>query len=158
MAENPFSLIGFPRTWTDVKSRQSRSLTWLKSWGAGSLPSVSGPPRAAGLSHAASCWCTRLSSAAWWLCWSVPADPFTRIQYYQQPPPHKQEVYPGLNLHVRSKCAKAQLHCGDCTFMLGCELSVVTRLCKVSKPSLILKRRFCSAEMCVILLVSVCCR
>lgn len=44
------------------------------------------------------------------------------------------------------------------TFMLGWELSVVTSLCKVSKPSLMLNRRFCSAEMWVILLVSICCR
>lgn len=42
--------------------------------------------------------------------------------------------------------------------MLGWELSVVTRLCKVSNPSLMLKRLFCSAEMWVILLVSVCWR
>lgn len=42
--------------------------------------------------------------------------------------------------------------------MLGWELRVVTRLCKVLNPSLMLNRLFCSAEMWVILLVSVCCR
>ncbi len=42
------------------------------------------------------------------------------------------------------------------TFILGCELRVVTRLCNVSKPSLMLNRLFCSAEMCVIRRVSVC--
>lgn len=32
---------------------------------------------------------------------------------------------------------------------LGWALSVLTSPCKVSNPSLMLKRRFCSAEMCV---------
>lgn len=35
------------------------------------------------------------------------------------------------------------------TLMLGWVLSVLTNPCSVSNPSLILKRRFCSAEMCV---------
>ena len=32
---------------------------------------------------------------------------------------------------------------------LGWVLSVLTSPCRVSNPKLILKRRFCSAEMCV---------
>ena len=32
---------------------------------------------------------------------------------------------------------------------LGWVLSVLTSPCRVSNPNLILKRRFCSAEMCV---------
>lgn len=42
------------------------------------------------------------------------------------------------------------------TLMLGWALSVLTRLCSVSKPSLILKRLFCSAEMCVMRRLSIC--
>lgn len=60
---------------------------------------------------------------------------------------------PQLFLYLLHHCVSLY-----CTFMLGWELSVVTSLCKVSKPSLMLNRRFCSAEMWVILLVSICCR
>lgn len=42
------------------------------------------------------------------------------------------------------------------TLMLGWALSVLTRLCNVSKPSLMLKRLFCSAEMCVMRRLSIC--
>lgn len=42
------------------------------------------------------------------------------------------------------------------TLMLGWALSVLTRLCSVSKPSLMLKRLFCSAEMCVMRRLSIC--
>lgn len=35
------------------------------------------------------------------------------------------------------------------TLRLGWALSVLTSPCRVSNPSLILKRLFCSAEMCV---------
>lgn len=35
------------------------------------------------------------------------------------------------------------------TLRLGWALSVLTSPCRVSNPSLMLKRRFCSAEMCV---------
>ena len=42
------------------------------------------------------------------------------------------------------------------TLRLGWVLSVLTNPCRVSNPSLMLKRRFCSAEMCVMRRVSVC--
>lgn len=42
------------------------------------------------------------------------------------------------------------------TLRLGWAFRVLTRLCRVSKPSLMLKRRFCSAEMWVMRRVSTC--
>lgn len=39
--------------------------------------------------------------------------------------------------------------CWQLTLRLGWMLSVLTSPCRVSNPSLMLKRRFCSAEMCV---------
>ena len=48
------------------------SLTWWQSWGAVSPLWVSGSPRGAGPSPAASYWCTRPFCATWWPCWSVP--------------------------------------------------------------------------------------
>lgn len=44
----------------------------------------------------------------------------------------------------------------ELTLMLGWALSVLTRLCSVLKPSLMLKRLFCSAEMCVMRRLSIC--
>lgn len=141
-------------------NKMSLRLTWWQSSGAGSPLGVSEFPHAAEFSPAAACWCTQRSSAVWWLYWPVPAD--------------RDSMSVALNnwahsdVQLRLHFAAVQqpqwllpLQCclsAHCTFMLGWELSVATRLCKVSKPSLMLKRRFCSAEMWVILLVSVCCR
>lgn len=65
--------------------------------------------------------------------------------------------------HVITERCPASLH-AQCqpvqrcvlTLMLGWALSVLTRLCSVSKPSLMLKRLFCSAEMCVMRRLSIC--
>lgn len=55
-------------------NKMSLYLTWWQSSGAGSPLWVSEFPHAAEFSPAASCWCTRRSSAVWWLYWPVPAD------------------------------------------------------------------------------------
>lgn len=142
-----FAFMSFTFLKITGKTKQNRVCcpTWWQSSGAGSPLWVSAFLHAAELSPAASCWCTQPSSAAWWLYWSVPGDKGTPCQW------------PWLCSHRRGSSVYAAAHLHT-TFMLGWELSVATRLCKVSNPSLILKRRFCSAEMWVILLVSVCCR
>lgn len=148
--------------------KQRLMLTWWQSSGAVSPLWVSASPRAAELSPAASCLCTQLSSATWWLYWSVPADGGrggereiatcqwpSAVGYTLDVEPHLHfaAVQPPQRLLRLLCCTSARS-----TLMLGWELSVATRLCNVSNPSLMLKRRFCSAEMWVILLVSVGCR
>lgn len=71
---------------------------------------------------------------------------------------HMSDVHISISQLCSHLSSSSCLTAVNCTFMLGWELSVVTRLCKVSKPILMLKRRFCSADIWVILLVSVCCR
>lgn len=46
------------------------SLTWWPSWAPWPPLGAAAPPPAAALAPAASCWCTRLSCAAWWPYWS----------------------------------------------------------------------------------------
>lgn len=101
--EYPLSLIGC----SHMCINPLKSLTWLQSSGAGSLPSASGPPRAAGLSPAASYWCTLQSSAAWWLCWSVPAD--RSITTCQQRP-RIVHTYTILQHHKREASSLAKRH------------------------------------------------